>query len=287
MEHVLDAAESSDVKIVDAWSIECINHGQSAVLNEKVLADSPEYFLCQDYARAVARFLTVRGESNIPVDFSKRNLHAVAHSMGAVAMIWLQQEKSISLKFNSLILVDPVLKPVGDQLASSSKYWVAATYQRRDVWPSRKAALRDLQTSKSHGLWDHRVLELFVQYGLRQHPAAHFPIEPFNGVSLACSRYQEAACYRGGRDLTEPMAVSLGRISKLIPVHFIWAEIHDSVPGEVKANLMDEAKGGVRATAGRVANAGHLAVQSSPLGVANALLEGLNICKRSRTTSKL
>lgn len=140
-----------------------------------------------------------------------------------------------------------MLQPPGYDLSAGTKFFVTATYQRRDVWPSRDAASNDLKSSKGYKLWDRSMIDIFTQHALRPHPAANFTSQPFKGVVLACSRLHEAvccylhnnslqstdagkqACYRGSGRLPEQMVTALGDISRQIAVHFVWGEISDSM----------------------------------------------------------
>jgi hypothetical protein len=109
-------------KIAEVWSIEAPNHGRSAVLNEQSLLrpefhnNCASFFInlipwpwgvhaisnrphfipmlilwcltvsCLKYAHAAHRFLTAGSEHGAKIDFSKRNLVAIGHSLGGVTM---------------------------------------------------------------------------------------------------------------------------------------------------------------------------------------------------------
>lgn len=94
------------VKIREAWAIDCPNHGASAQLNELAL-QQPEYFhncasvtchaqdrssqyikvTCEKYAIGAHHFLTAGPYNGARVDFRKRNLVGIGHSLGSVAML--------------------------------------------------------------------------------------------------------------------------------------------------------------------------------------------------------
>ncbi|KAG8964820.1 hypothetical protein FRC00_001018 [Tulasnella sp. 408] len=74
-------------RIREAWSIESPNHGEAAMLNEKILHDAwTEVFPWDDYGRAVGQFLQAGTARGAKIDFTKRKLWALGHSMGAVSM---------------------------------------------------------------------------------------------------------------------------------------------------------------------------------------------------------
>lgn len=102
-----DARQGSTTKIHEVWSIECPNHGQSAVLNEGELR-KPEYdekcqyyshslnnyciltlncifppLVCvEEYAKAAYVFLT----SGTNIDFKTRKVIGIGHSVGGVGL---------------------------------------------------------------------------------------------------------------------------------------------------------------------------------------------------------
>ena len=86
-----------------------------------------------------------------------------------------------------------MIVPVGVENPYFADFAFPATYQRRDVWPSREVALRDFKAAKGYASWDRGVVELFVAHALRPHPAHDFEYGSFKGVVLSCSRFHEAA----------------------------------------------------------------------------------------------
>ncbi|KIO27083.1 hypothetical protein M407DRAFT_23625 [Tulasnella calospora MUT 4182] len=264
-------------RIREAWSIDSPNHGEAAVLNEKILDDTwTEVFPWDDYGRAVGQFLQAGTTRGARIDFTERKLWALGHSMGAVSMVWMQQSDEIKLRFERIIIADPMLSALGYDLRPSTAYFFPATYQRRDVWPSRQAALKDFKSSRGYKSWDERMIELFVQYALRDHPASLYKVAPWNGVTLACGRFHEAACYRGGSDLVQTLVPQLAKISRQVPVSVIFGAIEDSVPRSAKEALANPSISGVQfASVHWIQNAGHLVVQNSPAGTAQAVVDAI------------
>lgn len=99
---------------------------------------------------------------------------------------------------SSLILIDPVIQvhdspPYGPAPAAMSTF-------RRDVWPSREAAMAAFQKNKLYQSWHPSVLDRFTTFGLRTLPTAIQP-ESITGrsasdldqnpVTLTSSRHQE------------------------------------------------------------------------------------------------
>ncbi|KAG8893207.1 hypothetical protein FRB99_002138 [Tulasnella sp. 403] len=103
------------------------------------------------------------------------------------------------------------------------------TYQHRDVWPSREAALKELSALKAFKTWDPRTLELYTQYALRDRPAKDLQLAAYDGVTLACTRFHEAARYHGGRDFSGATVPILAQLSRTLPVHLVWGKLGDSL----------------------------------------------------------
>lgn len=82
---------------------------------------------------------------------------------------------------HTLILLDPVIQRQTTTLESPASSNIAKTTQlstyRRDLWPSRKAAAESYKRSSFYQAWDPRVLERWVQYGLRDLPTAIHPLD--------------------------------------------------------------------------------------------------------------
>jgi pimeloyl-ACP methyl ester carboxylesterase len=91
----------------------------------------------------------------------------------------------------SLVLLDPVI-----QVPNASVPPAISSTPRRDIWPSREAAAKQFKGSKFFQAWDPRVLDRWIEYGLRQVPTELYPAEDAeNGddkrVTLTTSKHQE------------------------------------------------------------------------------------------------
>lgn len=69
-----------------------------------------------------------------------------------------------------------------------------STY-RKDIWPSRDAAAKEFRRSKFYQKWDPRVLDRWIEYGLRDLPTPIYPNEKMERddkkVTLATTKHQE------------------------------------------------------------------------------------------------
>lgn len=66
--------------------------------------------------------------------------------------------------FTSLTIFDPILHPFAfeKECQRACVMYVTLGYTRRDVWSSKRAALRDLKNHRMFGTWDPRQLALYV-----------------------------------------------------------------------------------------------------------------------------
>lgn len=104
-------------------------------------------------------------------DQMTRPLVGVGHSMGGFHITNLALLHA--RLFTSVILIDPVIQRI---ISSEGNYLpAAASARRRDLWPSREAARMAFAKSKFYQTWDPRVLELWIQHGLRDLPTQLYP----------------------------------------------------------------------------------------------------------------
>ncbi|KAF8878112.1 Alpha/beta hydrolase fold-1 [Infundibulicybe gibba] len=252
--------------IREVWSIDAPNHGDAAVLNEHALQWGYEpIFGWEEYARSLHLLLAGLG-TGIDVDFSTHKLVAIGHSMGAVSLA-LALTYTPAIKFGSLILCEPVTmhqrfaEGLGEMLTNGA-------VNRRDIWSSREEAYRQLKGRPAWKVWDDRVLQIFVNDGMRNLPTADYP-DKTEGVTLKCSRKQETACYRDPLGIARTY-LSLGEIATRIPIHLVYGAI-DYGPKGVKEDVINVASQGNLASVSRVGGAGHLIVQMNPKGLAERI----------------
>ncbi|KAJ7196947.1 Alpha/beta hydrolase fold-1 [Mycena pura] len=284
LEAIFALASSADspFKIREAWCLDCPNHGASGQLNATVLLQ-PEFFLnfsCERYAQAIHHFLSIGPNEGAKVDFRKRNLVGIGHSLGGVAITMLQALEP-RFPFSSLILIEPLLSPAGSHhLRRLRELLVKGAYERRDVWANRQLAMSALQRRERTKKWDPRIHKNFVEYGIVEHPGAKYPEGKYLGVTLACSRDQEAAMYRDPDGATKPME-TLNRICRTLPVHLILGSIYDFLPERVHQAIID---GRPWTSVTTIEDAGHLIVQEVPDRLGKAIWDALvmNTHLRSR-----
>ncbi|KAF7331405.1 Abhydrolase domain-containing protein mpaH [Mycena kentingensis (nom. inval.)] len=277
IERLFDLAASEDcpVKIREAWCLDCPNHGRSASMNANALLQ-PEYhlnFSCERYAQAIHQFLSATPYHAPKIDFKKRNLVGIGHSLGGVAVTFLQDLQP-TYPFSSLILIEPLLSPAGGHhLHKLRELLVKGAYERRDVWPDRAAALEAVKSRERVKKWHPAVVESFVQYGIVEHPGARYLEGRYPGVTLACTREQEAAMYRDPDGATKPIA-TLNRLCRTLPggAHLILGGVADFVPKRVHKAIRE---GRSWASVNVIQKSGHLMVQEVPDELAQSVLNAL------------
>ncbi|KIY49680.1 hypothetical protein FISHEDRAFT_65118 [Fistulina hepatica ATCC 64428] len=261
--------------IRDAWVIECPNHGDSAELNEKALDWGYEVtFRWEEYAHMIHLFVHGLGRG-VDIDFSKRKLIGVGHSMGAVAFIDAMSFFP-KIKPERLVLIEPMILTKATNSGTQGRFFYNSAKNRRDIWPSKEDAYTGMKGRPAYKMWDDRVLRIYANHGLRPLPTSTYP-DKHEGVTLKCTRQQELATYN------DPQASSrifdfLGHVVKRVPTHLIVGTIDNpALPLIVKDEVIRFAAGGAQnlVTIGHVERASHLVVQENPTGVARELYQAL------------
>ncbi|KAJ3738476.1 hypothetical protein DFH05DRAFT_1538375 [Lentinula detonsa] len=158
--------------------------------------------ICDKYAEAIYHFLVASPDYGAKVDFRKRRLYG----------------------FDSITIVDPMLSPAGSHhLNKLRAILIKGAYERRDVWPDRVTAMKALRRRDRTKKWDPRILDVFIKHGIRPHPGSYYLENPYLGVTLACTRDQEALDPEGA---TKPVK-SLNLACRENPIHLVLGGIHD------------------------------------------------------------
>ncbi|KAJ5085061.1 hypothetical protein N7532_009832 [Penicillium argentinense] len=167
-------------RIRSIWIADVVQQGQSSVLNEAILGDDPSWF---DHGRDLLFML------NQFQDQITQPIIGVGHSMGGMQLAHLSlMHPSL---FQGLVLVDPVIQRENP----SRKYALPSTY-RRDLWSSRAEAAEKFRSSTFYRSWDPRVLEKWIEYGLRDLPTKLYPTSSESesqtpAVTLTTTKSQE------------------------------------------------------------------------------------------------
>jgi pimeloyl-ACP methyl ester carboxylesterase len=98
---------------------------------------------------------------------------------------------------DGLVFVDPIMQ----RHLGPHQTFARLSTSRRDVWPSREAAASKFRSSKFYQGWDTRVLDKWIEYGLRDLPTEQYPELPKDSdrdnppVTLSTTAAQEVYLY--------------------------------------------------------------------------------------------
>ncbi|KAG8856444.1 hypothetical protein FRB96_006410 [Tulasnella sp. 330] len=265
-------ARDSPFIIEEAWAIDIPNHGASGAMNAEELR-KPQYaevFHCLDWGVATYDFLKTKLGVEDRTGKPSLKLIGVGHSIGAVTLMNIAHHHPNL--FTSLTMFDPMSFPLAHKrvLDQVIHAFALAAHTRRDIWPSKKAAFKDLSGNRLYRNWDERSRTLFVEHGLHEHPAANFSY-PFKGVTLRCTREQEAATCRGGHAMTLATIPFLLEITNATPSYVAFGANPDTLPKFVQDSVVEpQYSNFVQVT--RIEDTGHLLVFEKPRECGEMLL---------------
>ncbi|EXA46698.1 hypothetical protein FOVG_04039 [Fusarium oxysporum f. sp. pisi HDV247] len=178
-DELYDRARQQDLRIRSIWTADVWNQGQSGVINERVLGNDLSWF---DHARDLMNLIN-QHQRDIP-----HPIVGIGHSMGGTQLAQLALWHPRLL--DSLVLIDPII-----QTPNPSISLAGLSTKRRDVWPSIGDATTRFKKSKFFQSWDPRVLDLWIEHGLRDIPTElHSKEEGSTSdqrVTLTTSKHQE------------------------------------------------------------------------------------------------
>jgi pimeloyl-ACP methyl ester carboxylesterase len=141
-----------------------------------------------DHARDLLHMINhFRSEMPLPII-------GVGHSMGSNELV------NLSLMhpriFSTLVLMEPVIQEISEnQNADSGHIPTRLSTFRRDIWPSKAAAMANFKKQSYYQLWDQRVLELWIEHGIRPTPTTLYPDERGGAVTLSTTKHQEVRSF--------------------------------------------------------------------------------------------
>ncbi|KAL9085092.1 MAG: hypothetical protein Q9165_007736 [Trypethelium subeluteriae] len=121
-----------------------------------------------------------------------RPLVGLGHSMGGTSIINLATMHPRLL--TSILLIDPIVNPCPSK-DGRNLLPAYAVINKRDKWPSREAAESYHRRNKFFQSWDPRVLDLFLEFGIRKASSTGSPTNASSNsesVRLTTSKHQEA-----------------------------------------------------------------------------------------------
>ena len=182
---------SKGIGIHGVWIADQVHQGESSVLNEGKLGNDPSW---HDHSRDLLHMIN-HFRHQMP-----RPLVGIGHSMGG------QELTHLALfhprLFSLLILIDPVIIPAKDSggNASIAQALSKRSAVRRDIWSSRAEAATAFRKNRIYQRWDHRVLDRWMQYSLRDLPTLLYPESPSKDgtqipVTLKTTKHQEVLTF--------------------------------------------------------------------------------------------
>ncbi|OJJ67267.1 hypothetical protein ASPBRDRAFT_136499 [Aspergillus brasiliensis CBS 101740] len=161
-DELLEQANTFNVRSI--WVADCASMGMSGLLNEDKLSMDCSWM---DHARDL--FLMINHfREQMP-----RPIVGVGHSFGGniiTNLAYLHPRL-----FTTLLLIEPVIQltppPMG--FGTDATGAINFTLRRKDIWPSREAALR-ANRALTEG-WDPRCVARMAQYAFRELPTALYP----------------------------------------------------------------------------------------------------------------
>ncbi|PKY05204.1 toxin biosynthesis protein [Aspergillus campestris IBT 28561] len=242
-EEIHARSKANGFRIRSIWMADVAHQGQSSVLNENILGNDPSWF---DHPRDLLHLVNVK-RKEMP-----RPIVGIGHSMGGAHLVQLclMHPRLIT----TLVLLDPVIQKQTTQLdpleSAKEKMVIAKTTQlstyRRDKWPSRKAAAEGFRRNPFYQTWDPRVLDRWIEHGLRDLPTAIHPLPsplPPNEdtpVTLTTPIHQEVFTFsRPNYDGPPGKPVPINRVTHpdLNPLHEGSSPFYRPEPSRIFAQL--------------------------------------------------
>ncbi|KAK0189641.1 Alpha/Beta hydrolase protein [Armillaria mellea] len=212
--------------------------------------EDPDFkYSVRDYAEACANVYKTHLANRIQQ--GKYRVVLVGHSAGgssaALATSFLDD-----VPFAALVLIEPTIWPeelTGPEHESPIVTLATQTIPlRRDHWKSREDARTYLAKRIPWSMWDRRILDIYVEYGLL--------LDPSNGgVKLKCPPRHEAYPFANIHEAAFPIT-ELERVKGRLAVHLVYGEREEMMKPSLKV--------GTIASVTQIPDAGHLVVQEAP-----------------------
>ncbi|KAJ7591560.1 Alpha/beta hydrolase family-domain-containing protein [Mycena floridula] len=263
---LIERNPNSGLAIAEAWAMDCQDHGDSAIVNEHILSKTPKFVSCYDYGRAFVSLI----QSSHFANNKHCRIVLVGHSAGCASLI-LASSFFPTLKdipFDSYILVEPAMIPQrfveNDREVQKIMKWIvdSNTFKSRAPW----------------NVWDQRVLDIYVNQGLRKLPTAVYP-EARKAVTLKTPKLVEGTAYGEPHIQYEALA-RLSEISRVIPIHAIFGDKKDYLPLRIQQVMFSDVS--IVSTT-FLPGVGHMIVEESPQIVAEQVFKILANSKKAET----
>ncbi|KAL8835298.1 MAG: hypothetical protein Q9170_003384 [Blastenia crenularia] len=206
--------EREGLNVRSVWMADVANQGMSSVLNEDKLGNDRECIkrLVKSSAFQPLTAFASELDGSCP-GFVVYHQHAARQDAKAVGRHRPQHGRQYTVTgpkknvmtnlalmhprlLSSLVLIDPVIEiPSARPRNTASALLTQLSTFRRDLWPSRDEAAASFRSSKFYQTWDERVLNRWLDVGLRDTPTALYPRTDRGPkgtpVTLLTSKHQE------------------------------------------------------------------------------------------------
>ncbi|KIY66013.1 alpha/beta-hydrolase [Cylindrobasidium torrendii FP15055 ss-10] len=261
-------------KSVEAWTVDCHTHGDSAELNNDIIhSDSFDYHAI-DYSEAFVDLYNTQ----IAPHRGSHKVVLVGHSGGAASAVLTAKlfsrpapTSAFDFPISALALIEPGIWPTSQASKHTPlfEYTRSIVGQRRSDWLNRSEARKHLRGKVPWSTWDASVLDSYVTHALKA--------DGHGGVTLKCSPKHEALLYADHNievNATMPIPVlqelTLGNGGNpTVPVHVMFGERVDLFSRQKQQALVESAN---FASVSKINGGGHMIVQEAPLAVAESLL---------------
>ncbi|KAH8920175.1 hypothetical protein BT69DRAFT_1321661 [Atractiella rhizophila] len=302
-----------DLIISEIWSLDHVQQGDAALLNEGRLGDVHDWLDSgRDFIQFMLRYLpsiekrpkhsdsfllpceddrSIIDLHSDPVPstalpFRGRTIVGVGHSLGGCATA-LASSVHPSI-YSQIILVDPVLTPNPTPIPFNRDPHVLgmteSALRRKDFWSSPTDARAYFAAKPFFAAWDTRILDFYIRYGLVETSEKEKKdgLKGREGLRLKTRREQEAFVFADRFKRSEGAYNRFQTVPSSLPVHIHFADVGRSHLKEELVEMMKKVTPNATWTRAR-SGIGHLAVQEDPEGTGETIADVIMRMSRRRS----
>lgn len=186
-EPFFDELASSGAPVRAIWMADAVHNGESYELNKDSLGDETDWL---DYSRDVYQMI------NYFQDEIQQPLVGIGHSLGAGVLGYLAAWHP--RLFNGIVMLEPGLGPgMSYTWPAPQRYYPGlVAMRRRDFWPTREEAAKELRKTRYYKNYDPRAFDNVVRYELRDvDPSGSTNAPSEGGVALVTPKAMEMSMW--------------------------------------------------------------------------------------------
>ncbi|KAJ6493193.1 Alpha/beta hydrolase fold-1 [Mycena sanguinolenta] len=269
----LQGSREPHLRVHEAWSLDCMNHGDAALLNREELSSNRKNGISAfEWSEAISAFLR-------SPQLKGKRVVLLCHCFAAPAIILatktIQPGQGIPC---AIIMVEPFIMTLDVYNRHFKEYFARLALRkatRQNEWPSRGDAYRWFKKVHPWDGFEPRVFDAWMMHGLVE--------TADGGVAFKTDPLQEFEWHYDMPSL-DPSVEHLARIIHRIPAHIIWGTRVDVIVPQTARNALPWVPASIRV------QGGHPLAQENPAGVANEIcrvLDGMNISAGPEMASRL